>query len=112
MLSPVIGFSYHLHLKTLFEKLMIDPYLVVVRCNIGRDDGKEKIMTTNTIYEGDGFLRKGPAYFALPIEKLSAKPADRKVTVIGDAEGVEIEKREMALRREYLPEWICKLLDN
>lgn len=68
-------------------------------------------MATNILYEGDGFLRSGPA-FAGTIGKAAAKPSDRKVKVSGDAESAEIEKREMALRREYLPEWICKLLDN
>ena len=68
-------------------------------------------MTTNILYEGDGFLRSGPEYLARTGGKAAAKPADRKVKVLGDAEGADIEKREMALRREYLPEWVCRLLE-
>jgi hypothetical protein len=69
-------------------------------------------MTTNTIYEGDGFLRSGPQYFARSASKATPKTAERKVKLAGDAEGIDIEKREMALRREYLPEWICRLLES
>lgn len=69
-------------------------------------------MATNILYEGDGFLRSGPAFAGTIGKAAAAKPSDRKVKVSGDAESAEIEKREMALRREYLPEWICKLLDN
>ena len=68
-------------------------------------------MATGTLYEGDGFLRSGPAYSARPIAKAVAKPVERKVKVSGDAESIEIEKRERKLRREYLPEWVCNLLD-
>ena len=50
-------------------------------------------MATGTLYEGDGFLRSGPAYSARPIAKAVAKPVERKVKVSGDAESVEIEKR-------------------
>ena len=69
-------------------------------------------MATGTLYEGDGFLRNGPAYSARPIAKAVAKPVERKVTVTSDAESVEIEKREKKLRREYLPGWICDLLEG
>lgn len=43
--------------------------------------------------------------------KAVAKLAERKVEV-RDAESIEIEKREQKLRREYLPEWICDLLES
>lgn len=69
-------------------------------------------MATGTLYEGDGFLRSGPAYSARPIATAVAKPVERKVEVNGDAESVEIEKREKKLRREYLPGWVCDLLDG
>ena len=69
-------------------------------------------MATGTLYEGDGFLRGGPAYSARPIAKAVAKPVERKVRIAGDAESIEIEKREKKLRREYLPEWICELLEG
>lgn len=69
-------------------------------------------MATGTLYEGDGFLRSGPAYSARPIAKAVAKPVERKVKVSGDSESVEIEKREKKLRREYLPEWVCNLLES
>ena len=69
-------------------------------------------MATGTLYEGDGFLRSGPAYSARPIAKAVAKPVERKVKVSGDAESIAIEKCEKKLRREYLPEWICDLLDS
>ena len=69
-------------------------------------------MATGTLYEGDGFLRSGPAYSARPIAKAVAKPVERKVKVSGDAESIEIETRERKLRREYLPEWICNLLES
>jgi len=69
-------------------------------------------MATGTLYEGDGFLRSGPAYSARPIAKAVAKPVERKVKVNADADSIAIEKREKALRRQYLPEWVCNLLDN
>jgi len=69
-------------------------------------------MATGTLYEGDGFLRSGPAYSARPIAKAVAKPVERKVKVSSDAESVEIEKRETKLRREYLPGWLCDLLEG
>lgn len=69
-------------------------------------------MSTGTLYEGDRFLRSGSAYSARPIAKAVANPAERKVEAIGDAESVEIAKREKALRRKYLPEWICDLLES
>ena len=68
-------------------------------------------MGTSILYEGDGFLRSGPEYLARTSGKAAAKPADRKVKILGDAEGADIEQREMALRREYLPEWVCRLLE-
>ena len=68
-------------------------------------------MATSILYEGDGFLRSGPEYLARTSGKAAAKPADRKVKVLGDVEGADIETREMALRREYLPEWVCRLLE-
>jgi len=67
-------------------------------------------MATGTLYEGDGFLRSGPA-FAGPIAQAS-KPGERKVKILGDAESIEIEQRENALRREYLPGWVCNLLES
>ena len=69
-------------------------------------------MATGTLYEGDGFLRSGPAYYARPIAKAVAKPVERKVKVSGDAESIEIDERERKLRREYLPEWVCNLLES
>jgi len=69
-------------------------------------------MATGTLYEGDGFLRGGPAYSARPIAQAVAKLVERKVTVSGDAESIEIEQRESKLRREYLPEWVCNLLES
>ena len=68
-------------------------------------------MGTSILYEGDGFLRSGPEYLARTSAKAAAKPADRKVKVTGDLEAADIEKREMALRREYLPEWVRRLLE-
>ena len=56
-------------------------------------------MATGTLYEGDGFLRSGPAYSARPIAKAVAKPVERKVKVMGDAESIEIDERERKLRR-------------
>ncbi len=67
-------------------------------------------MATGTLYEGDGFLRSGPAYSARPIAQAVAKPVERKVK--GDAEKIEIEQRESKLRREYLPEWVCDLMES
>jgi len=72
---------------------------------------RKVIMATNILYEGDGFLRSGPEYLARTSGKAAAKPADRKVKNFGDAESVDIEKREMELRRAYLPEWVCRLLE-
>ena len=69
-------------------------------------------MATGILYEGDGYLRNGPAYSARPIAKAVADPVDRKAAAVGDADSVAIEKREKALRREYLPEWICRLLES
>ncbi len=69
-------------------------------------------MATGTLYEGDGFLRSGPAYPARPIAKAVAQPVEREVKVNGDAESIEIEKREKKLRREYLPAWVCDLLES
>ncbi|MSQ52279.1 MAG: hypothetical protein EXR28_10350 [Betaproteobacteria bacterium] len=62
-------------------------------------------MATNILYEGDGFLRNGPAYFPRPL----AKAAEVKAAVVAD--DLAIEARERALRREYLPEWVCRLLE-
>jgi len=67
-------------------------------------------MSTSTLYESHEFLRGGPTYSAPSIVKAVASEEECKV--IGDAERVEIEKREKALRRQYLPEWICNLLDR
>ena len=55
-------------------------------------------------YEGGGFLRAN-VVFAAPKGKLG-RPV--KMLTPSDA---EVEKRERELRREYLPEWICKLLE-
>ncbi|MFM9970603.1 MAG: hypothetical protein ACKVQK_19605 [Burkholderiales bacterium] len=66
-------------------------------------------MATNILYEGDGFLRSGPAFFARSVAKTNGKTADPKVVV--DAESADIESREKALRREFLPEWVCRLLE-
>jgi hypothetical protein len=81
-----------------------------VRCTIYREIEKERTMPTGILYESHEFLSRGPTYSAASIVKAIASAAERKV--IGDAESVEIEKREKALRRQYLHEWICNLLDR
>lgn len=67
-------------------------------------------MATNILYEGDGFLRNGPAYFPRPVAKVAAKVV--AVKAAADADDLAIEARERALRREYLPEWVCRLLET
>ena len=69
-------------------------------------------MATGILYEGDGVLRNSPAYSARPIAKAVADPVERKATAVGDADSVSIEQREKALRRQYLPAWICEFLES
>jgi len=71
-------------------------------------------MGTSTFYESEGFIfaRSRATNSAQSIAKAAAKPAERKVRTIDDAENIAIEKREKALRRQYLPEWICDLLEG
>ncbi len=70
---------------------------------------RKEIMSTSILYEGDGFLRNGPTYFSRPIAKAPANPAELNAAVVADE--LAIETRERKLRREYLPEWVCRLLE-
>jgi len=75
-------------------------------------------MATGILYEGDGFLRSGPATLARPIAVKAAtivgnsETISSKVGATRDAESIEIEQREHALRRQYLPEWVCRVLES
>jgi len=69
-------------------------------------------MAMGLAYEGDGFIRRGPA-----VEVKSAKcPEVRAAGSAGSAAGEptlqEVEQRARALRREYLNDLLCWLLDR
>jgi hypothetical protein len=57
-------------------------------------------------YEGGGFLRANTV-FAMASSKTPSGPKKPYVA----PEDAEIEKRERELRREYLPAWLCDVLD-
>ena len=70
-------------------------------------------MTTSALSESDGFSRDEAAFFSRPTAKdvatLSELKLDRKIS--DDAEQIEIDSRERAIRREYLPDWLCRILE-
>jgi hypothetical protein len=68
-------------------------------------------MSIGLAYEGDGFIRRGPAVTAKPARpELRAKASVEKETEELNLQAVE--QRARALRREYLNGWLCWLLDR
>ncbi len=65
-------------------------------------------------YEGDGFIRVFPSAPARRHKRRDAVPVRE---VLGEAAlanptAAEVEQRARAMRREYLSEWLCRLLDR
>ena len=66
-------------------------------------------MATGVVYEGDGFLRTGPAAAETRLGLRTKAPVDNEAL---EPSAAEVEKRAKALRREYLNDWLFWLLDR
>jgi hypothetical protein len=69
-------------------------------------------MAIGLVYEGDGFIRRGPAVTAKPAQRPDLRA---KAAVEDEPEELSlqaVEQRAKALRREYLNGWLCWLLDR
>ena len=73
-------------------------------------------MSIGLAYEGDGYIRSGPAGVAMkarPDEAVSAQSAAAETGATDASLNIaEMDQRARALRREYLNAWLCRLLDR
>ncbi len=67
-------------------------------------------MAIGVVYEGDGFIRHGPAIEAKPVKRPEVR-AQAAVEAGGESLQ-DLENRARALRRQYLNEMLCWLLER